>query len=480
MKARCCSRASLAALIAAILASPVLAVASPWSEKVIHEHVDQSTINGTLSLEALEALRSKGEILFTGRFTEADGVGRPFATQAIIPTKRKRAPESPFFRTAGMDSNACSGCHNQPVVGGAGDFVTNVFVSEGFESADFDSLDPQFSNERGSNHLFGAGLIELLAREMTAELRAIRSQAAAEARRTGEPVTASLAAKGVDFGTIVAAPDGVIDLGGVEGVDADLVIRPFSQKGVMTSLRQFTDNALNHHHGMQASERFGERWTGTRDHDGDGHEDEISVGDISALVAWQATLPPPTVLRPTDPAWQAAAANGSATFEAIGCAECHRSSLPLASLEFVDPGPSDMAGTLRTAEVADPAVYDLSLYAWARALPRNEKGDVLVPLFGDLKRHVIADEQVAALGNELLAQRFVERNVFMTSELWGVGSTDPYGHRNDLPTLDGVIRAHGGEGRKARDGYIALSDAERDGLIAFLRTLVIDPAAVAR
>ena len=139
-----------------------------------------------------------------------------------------------------------------------------------------------------------------------------------------------------------------------------------------------------------------------------------------------------------------------------------------------------MAGTLRTAEVADPAVYDLSLYAWARALPRNEKGDVLVPLFGDLKRHVIADEQVAALGNELLAQRFVERNVFMTSELWGVGSTDPYGHRNDLPTLDGVIRAHGGEGRKARDGYIALSDAERDGLIAFLRTLVIDPAAVAR
>ena len=248
----------LVAAIAAIVIVPVISFANPWSEKVIDTHVDQSTITGTLPLDVLDQLRKKGERLFTGRFTEADGVGRPFATQAIIPTKRKRAPENGFFRTAGMDSNACSGCHNEPVAGGAGDFVTNVFVSEGFESADFDSLDPQFSNERGSNHIFGAGLVELLAREMTAELRSIRRQAAAEARKTGQPVTAPLVTKGVEFGAIIAAPDGVIDLSRVEGVDADLVIRPFSQKGVMTSLRQFTDNALNQHHGMQPSERFGD------------------------------------------------------------------------------------------------------------------------------------------------------------------------------------------------------------------------------
>ena len=152
--------------------------------------------------------------------------------------------------------------------------------------------------------------------------------------------------------------------------------------------------------------------------------------------------------------------------------------LPLASLKFVDPGPSDMAGTLRTADVAEPAVYDIGLYEWAKQLPRNEKGEVLVPLFGDLKRHAIADQQVAALGNELMAQRFVERNVFMTAELWGVGSTSPYGHRNDMPSLDTIIRAHGGEGRAARDAYIALSEEERDNIIAFLKTLVIEPAQV--
>lgn len=463
-------------ILAAIVIAPALGAANPWSERVIDSHVDQSTNVGTLPLDVLEALRKKGERLFTGRFTEADGVGRPFATQAIIPTRRKRAPENAFFRTAGMDSNACSGCHNEPVAGGAGDFVTNVFVSEGFESADFDSLDPQFSNERGSNHLFGSGLVELLAREMTEELRTIRRTAAAEARRTGQPVKAALATKGVGFGTIVADPDGVIDLSGVEGVDADLVIRPFSQKGVMTSLRQFTDNALNHHHGMQPSERFGLRWTGTRDHDGDEHEDEISEGDVSALVAWQAALPAPTVSTPADPAWRAAASRGIDTFSQVGCASCHKPSLPLASLKFVDPGPSDMAGTLRTADVAEPAVYDLGLYEWAKKLPRNDNGEVLVPLFGDLKRHTIADQQVAALGNELLAQRFVERNVFMTAELWGVGSTSPYGHRNDMASLDTVIRAHGGEGRAARDAYIALSEEEQQNIIAFLKTLVIEPA----
>jgi len=49
-----------------------------------------------------------------------------------------------FSRLSGPDSNSCDGCHNDPVVGGSGDFVADVFVSEGFESAQFDSTDPSF------------------------------------------------------------------------------------------------------------------------------------------------------------------------------------------------------------------------------------------------------------------------------------------------------------------------------------------------
>jgi cytochrome c peroxidase len=467
------SLSSVAAL--AVVALPAAAPAASWDERAITDHVDREAYVGLLQGDRLDALVKDGEKLFNARFTPMDGLGRPLATQAILPTKRKHEPENGFLRSAGMDATSCAACHNQPKTGGAGDFVTNVFVSEGFESADFDSLDPQFSNERNTNHMFGAGLSELLGREMTAELHAIRESALDKARQTKAPVDAKLEAKGVYFGWITAAPDGGVDLSRIEGVDSDLIIKPFGQKGVFVSLRQFTDNALNHHHGMEATERFGTRWTGESDFDGDGKSDEISEGDVTALTVWQATLPAPTVKVPDDPQWRAAAAAGSRLFDTIGCAECHIPALPLESTVFEDPGPYDAAGTLRKSDVHETTRYDLAALPWAAALKRDEKGRLLVPLFSDLKRHVIADTQVAAFGNELLAQRFVDRNVFATTDLWGIGSTAPYGHRGDMATLDEAIRAHGGAGRKSRDAYVHAGDDDRSALIAFLKTLVIEP-----
>lgn len=449
--------------------------APPWAETAIRNHIDFDDLAGLLSSAQLDDLIAAGRALFVARFTTADGAGRPMATQAIIPTKRKRPVDTMFRRTAGLDANACSSCHREPEVGGAGDFTANVFVSEGFESADFDNLDPQFSNERGTNHLFGAGLIELLAREMTADLRRQRDRAVAEARQGGEPVTVALTTKGVSFGSITVGPDGLVDPSAIEGIDSDLTLRPFSQKGVFTSIRQFTINALNAHHGIQSDERFGARWTGTGDFDEDGYADELTPGDVSALVAFQASLPVPVEMMPEDPAWVAAAERGAGVFADLGCAECHRTALPLDSLAFADPAPYDMAGTLRTGEVQAAAVYDLGLLAWAKTLRRNEQGQVLVPLFGDLKRHKIADSQVDRLANELLAQRFVERDTFMTAELWGIASTAPYGHRGDLTTLDEMILAHGGQGRAARDAYEAAAETDRSALIAYLKTLVIAP-----
>jgi len=449
--------------------------APPWAEKAIHDHIDFTTLEGTLSADELKTLVEIGKHLFTARFTIADGLGRPMATQAIIPTQRKHPTDAPFRRTAGPDANNCQSCHNIPVLGGSGDFTANAFISEGFESFDFDTLDPQFSNERGSVSLFGAGLVELLAREMTAELRAERDHAVAAARQSGEPETVALSTKGVDFGELTVMPDGLVDFSGLEGIDSDLTVRPFSQKGVFASLRQFAINAMNAHLGIEASERFGKRWTGVDDFDGDDRPDELSPGDVSAVVAFQATLPAPGRMVPDDAGWREAAAHGEKVFADLGCAACHRPFLPLNGLTFTDPAPYDTAGTLRTGEVERPAQYDLALLDWAKALPRNDKGQILVPLFGDLKRHHIADGEVNQLGNELLAQRFVERDVFMTAELWGVGSTAPYGHRNDFTTLDGVIRAHAGEARAAREAYVAAEESDRSDLIAFLKTLVIEP-----
>jgi len=446
---------------------------SPWDARAIKQHVDQTQYTGTLDSRSLNALVTSGEHLFMARFRAEDGVGRPMSTQAIIPTKKKRPSRNEFSRTAGLDANACVSCHNQPIAGGAGDFSVNVFVSEGFQNSDFDNTDPQFSNERNSNHLFGAGLVELLAREMTSDLHALRQKALHSARSENQSHTIDLVTKGVSVVRLHANANGTVDLKDVQGVDHDLVIRPFSQKGVIASLRQFTVNALNHHHGMLATERFGARWTGTSDFDEDGYNDEIQSGDVSALVAWQATRPIPTVLQVENDEWALAAKQGASKFNDVGCASCHRPNLPLKSLQFADPGPFDFAGTRRTDEDDNNAVYDLALYDWAKNLPTNDNGEVLVPLFGDLKRHKIADQEVSTLGNELLSQRFVERDVFITSELWGIASTDPYGHRGNLTNLREVIEAHGGDARSARDQYIALDKTEQESIIAFLSTLVI-------
>ncbi|WP_165217912.1 cytochrome c family protein [Affinirhizobium pseudoryzae] len=466
---------AVAVVVCALAGNPVLS-AEPWEERTPEIGQAGSEVSGLLDAAQLARLTALGEKLFAARFTSLDGNGRPFATQAIVPTRRKHPPAAgEFSRTAGMDANGCSGCHNLPFPGGAGEFVTNVFVSEGFESADFDSTDPQFSNERGTNSLFGAGLVELLAREITEDLHRQRSEARSEAARRGETVRVRLVSKGIDYGFLTVSPDGMVDMRELDGIDMDLVIRPFSQKGVMTSLRQFTVNALNHHHGMEARERFGARWTGTLDFDGDEKPDEISDGDVSALVAWQATLYAPRQAAPENARWKEMAARGAKTFETLGCAVCHKPSLPLSSLSFADPGPFDVAGTLNDRQVREPAIYDLNLFGWAKTLPRNEKGEVLVPLFGDLKRHVMTDGGRETLGNELMAQRFVDRNIFMTAELWGVASTPPYGHRNDMTTLDEIIRAHGGAGRTASDAYQAAEETDRQAIIAFLKTLVIGP-----
>lgn len=451
------------------------ALAASWDERVFapgsHLDFDQIAAAGPAGLPALI---ERGRALFKAKYTTEDGAGRPKATQAIVPTKRKSGVNPAFTRTSGPDSNSCSGCHNDPIVGGAGDFVTDVFVSEGFESAQFDSTDPSFSSERHTTPLMGDGLVELLAREMTADLQSERSDAVRKARATNQDARAELETKGVRYGAIVAHPDGIVDLDAVEGVDADLIVRPFSRKGVFTSLRQFTINALNVHHGMEASERFGVRWTGSHDFDESGVPDAVTPGDVTALVAFQATLPPPTVKAPLPDDWRVAAREGEKRFADLGCDSCHRTSLPLKSLQFTDPAPYDMAGTLRAGEVRQGVKIDLAALPFASTLPRNERGEYLIPLFSDLKRHLIVDNEVNSLGNELQAQRFVERDVFLTPRLWGVGSTAPYGHRGDFRMLEEIIAAHGGEARFSRDAYLALEKGQRDTIIAFLRSLVIE------
>ena len=64
-----------------------------------------------------------------------------------------------------------------------------------------------------------------------------------------------------------------------------------------------------------------------------------------------------------------------------------------------------------------------------------------------------------------------------TPPLWNIGLTagvsggEAYLHDGRARTLDEAIRWHGGEGQEARSAYESLTTAQRDSLLAFLRTL---------
>jgi hypothetical protein len=68
-----------------------------------------------------------------------------------------------------------------------------------------------------------------------------------------------------------------------------LIPRPFHQAGRVVSLREFTNNAFNHHHGIQSAQRFG---FGT-DPDADGVVNEMTRADVTAAAVFQAALPVP-------------------------------------------------------------------------------------------------------------------------------------------------------------------------------------------
>lgn len=455
----------LALWATASLAAPI------GDERAIPGHVDQAAIDR--SELSIQELIEAGRVWFDAKFTVLDGAGRPGSTSAIVPTPADPGLTPMFFRTAGADSNACSGCHNSPKSGGAGDFVANAFVTEGFSDTDFDTIDPQFSNERGTTHLFGSGLIELLAREMTRDLRVQRDAARRRAVNEVQPVTVALTTKGVGFGNLTVQPDGFVDVSELSGVDQDLTVRSFSQKGVFVSIRQFTVNALNAHHGIQATERFGSRFTGTEDFDGDGIADEASPGDVTALVAFQSTLPPPQRVLPADAERREAVAAGEKLFAQVGCAECHIPALSLESTVFSEPNPFNPAGNLRIGDIGGAFRMDLANLAAASGLTYDDRGRLMVPAYTDLKRHVIADDERPHFANELLSQRFVERDQFLTARLWGVGSSAPYGHRGDLTTLHEAIVYHGGDAAESRGAFEDLADLDRRRIIEFLLSLRI-------
>lgn len=188
----------------------------------------------------LKKLLAYGERLFRANFTIQEGAGRPLSKGTGAPLSDPSSPlvfPCNFNRLSSPEANSCAGCHNEPFAGGGGDRVTEVFVlAQRFDFATFDHSDTlptrgaaderaafvthdehpvpdseDLANERKTISMNGSGFIEMLARQMSADLQAI-------AQATPPGTSSHLVTKGVSFGTITHNLDGTWDTSRVEGL----------------------------------------------------------------------------------------------------------------------------------------------------------------------------------------------------------------------------------------------------------------------
>ncbi|HEY2496353.1 MAG TPA: di-heme oxidoredictase family protein [Candidatus Angelobacter sp.] len=376
-------------------------------------------------------------------------------------------------------SDSCAGCHGRPrgAAGAGGDVATRP-------------------DSRDAPHLFGLGLKEMLADEMTSDMRAIRASAIADAKKQHRAVTRQLLTKGVSFGSITANPDGSVDATQVTGVNPDLRVRPFFAEGNTISIREFLVGAFRNEMGMEAADPdllaasaggrvvtpSGMVLDGSLDKieappitdngadpDGDGITNELPTSIIDHEEFYLLHYFKPAVYEQNE-----TTRKGRKLFDKIGCGSCHVADMLIehdrrvADLDTVyDSARGNMNHLFATAT---PSLHEINDGSGFPTIKVPNGGPFLVKdIYTDFKRHD-------------LGVNFYERNYdgtlqkqFLTRPLWGVGSTSPYGHDGRSINLHEVILRHGGESLGSRNAYAKLESEDQNAIQAFLNSLVLFP-----
>jgi hypothetical protein len=431
---------------------------------------DLFTPDSSLFIIARDPARAvvRGQRLFQRKFTFAQGLG-----------PRTGDGEGDILADVSVGAglaDSCAGCHGRPR--GAAGFGGDVFTRP---------------DSRDAPHLFGLGLQEMLADEITTQLRTTRDEAMEEAMDEGYPVVRHLWGKSTYYGKIKAYPNGYVDTSKVEGVDPDLRVRPFFAQGATISIREFVVGAFNAELGLESADPdllaaqtgpvvtpSGMVLDGSQDFieappvasphedgDGDGVVDEYPQAAVDYMEFYLLNYFKPATGKQTIQTLL-----GRVTFSAIGCASCHTPHLLVEHdrrVADVETAFDPVNGVFnRLFGTAMPKMIEEDDGSGYPTLKHAAGGSFVVKnIFADFKRHD-------------LGPRFWERNFdstltkeFMTEPLWGVGSTAPYGHDGRSINLEEVILRHGGQAQGSRNAFAQMASIQRDWVLAFLDSLVL-------
>jgi len=431
---------------------------------------DVFTPDSSLFLIKRDPFRSiaRGRQIFQRKFTVAQGFG-PRTNDGIGNIEQDGS------LGAGL-VDSCAGCHGRPK--GSAGFGGNVFTRP---------------DSRDAPHLFGVGIIEMLADEITTDLRGIRDGAIQQAQQQNHPVVRRLRSKGIRFGRIKAFPDGSVDTSHVEGVNADLRICPFFHQGGTISIREFVVGALNVEMGMEAFDPdlanassgqhmvmpSGMVLDGTMDQieappassvsddpDLDGVADEVPVSLVDHVEFYLLNYFKPAVYEQTP-----LTRKGKRLFDHIRCTSCHVPDLVIDHDRRVADVETDY----------DPQGVFNNLFATATPLfDEQADGSGHPTLKSPAGQSFVVKNIYADFKRQDLGPAFHERNFdgtvtteFITESLWGVGSSPPYGHAGRSINLREVILRHGGEAEHSKKRFQNLGPLGQASILAFLNSLVL-------
>ena len=373
----------------------------------------------------------------------------------------------------GLDGTSCRSCHfnGGPDGGGTGSAIA-LFRGDGEHLSK--------SVQRDAPALMGAGYVELLAKQMSDSLQRRVKEIKATAQRNHVVYRGSLATHGVNFGWVSAEPSGELILDEIEGINRDLIVRPFGWKGRHHRLVEIADESLQLHHGLQSLSRIHQyrseasRFLGEgtlADPDQDGVIQEIYEGHPAALAAYMALLPAPIYAEPTQLSEMLEWAEGRRWFEEVGCSSCHIPSLR------VEPEPLKI-------KIEDSFSAEIEINPFKEGQePRLRRVDysadakgsipsgIPVFLFSDLKRHRMGTALSESRSERLPNGHEVEADEWLTRPLWGLADSAPYLHDGRAQTIAEAIALHGGEAENSRRLYMTLSPSERGQLHLFLMSL---------
>lgn len=156
--------------------------------------------------------------------------------------------------------------------------VSAVFSPAHFQDPVLRSMTPQFSAERNTPGIFGAGAMQMLGEEMSLELQ--------NQVPTLPDGWHTLTTKGVDFEAEIIGGDVINAIGVATTLDVDV----FGATGGVLRIRNFSKSAFLNHHDMEPEESIDLEPGIGPDFDGDGVTRELTIGDITAISIFQAAL----------------------------------------------------------------------------------------------------------------------------------------------------------------------------------------------